>query len=160
MMESFEEYAEEVKDSITEQSDVINQKLADFERHMDEKVRKELDNRVKNVEKPMFQEITTENVIKPVKSEKKQEKKEKKSGESNPPRSAQAQQLEKMKKEREEKKAAEAEKTGEAGNDAKTETKAETIVRLYNEGNDEVSIAKQMGMTTAEITLMLQMHRK
>lgn len=157
MMESFEEYAEEVREEIKGQNEAVSAKLADFEKHMDEKLKKELDKKAKSFEKPKFEEITTENIIKPVKPEPKKEAEVKAEDKKTQiPKSAQAEQLEKMKKEREAKKAAEK----ETEEKPKEESRSEMVVRLFDEGNDENFIAKQMNMTMSEVKLILQMYSR
>lgn len=152
MMESFEEYAEEVREDISESKKYIDLQIGDCEQRLGKKLEKEMNSRTKEFEKPVFKEITTENIIKSA------EKTAEKSTPKSEKKSAQAMELEKLKKQM-------SELPKETVSDSqpeekKNESRQEKVLRLYKEGKSENKIAKEMNMNSSEVKLIIQMNLK
>lgn len=151
MMESFEEYAEEVKEDISQSKQYIDLQIKECEKRL-EKSEKDINVKTNNFEEPIFKEIITENIIRPAVKpvEKSTVKSEKKS--------AQAMELEKLKE-----KMSEFEQddlSGDLQTEKKPESRQEKVLRLYKEGKSENEIAKEMNMNSSEVKLIIQMGMK
>lgn len=152
MMESFEEYAEEVREDISESKKYIDLQIDECEQRRGKKLEKEISDKTKNFEKPVFEEITSENIIKPAEKsiDKFTQKPEKKS--------AQAMELEKLKNQRAE--LSQEDVLQSQPEEKKNESRQEKVLRLYKEGKSENKIAKEMNMNSSEVKLIIQMNLK
>ncbi len=146
MLESFEEYAEEVRREISDKNDEACRRVDECEKRLGERIENEIQSRMKVVEKPVFREVTAAHIVKPA------EPAVKTGTEPAAEKSAQALELEKMKKQK-------AEKTSDTAQSAVSVTKSrnDTVIEMYESGDSEEKIAKTLDMNTSEVKLVIQM---